>query len=117
MRVSAWEATMFRNLCFLKQVRFGVLLLTFLFVAPIHTFSSDWIKLTTTGGPPPPRSQHTSAYHPASNRLIIFLASTNLPAPDNTYGCRSSLNDLMVLANSNAQRGGPTCIQLGTTGR
>src|SRR5882724_981326 len=107
---------MFRNLCFLKQVRFGVLLLTFLFVAPIHTFSSEWIKLTPTGGPPPPRSQHTSAYDPASNRLIIFGGCTNVPGPCNTFGRGASLNDLWVLANANGQGGTPTWIQLTPSG-
>jgi len=72
---------MSRNVCFLKRVRFGALLLTFLFVAPIHTFSSSWIKLTPTGGPPPARFGHTSVYDPASNRLILFGAARMSLAP------------------------------------
>src|SRR6266478_8550976 len=105
---------MSRKLCFLERVRFGVLLVTFLFVAPIHTFSSEWIKLTPTGGPPPARFGHTSVYDPVSNRLIIFggcatsACITTAPAV--------TLNDLWVLTNANGQGGTPAWIQLTPTG-
>src|SRR6266446_1535044 len=73
----------------------AMLPVTFLFVAPIHTFSSEWIKLPPTGGPPPARFGHTSVYDPVSNRLIIFggcatsACITTAPAV--------TLNDLWVL--------------------
>ena len=104
------------KLCFLERVRFGVLLLTFLFVAPIQTFSSEWIKLTPTGGLPPARFGHTSVYDPASNRLILFGGCSNVPGTCNTFGRGVSLNDLWVLSSANGQGGTPTWTQLTPTG-
>src|SRR6266478_4362344 len=107
---------MSRKLCFLERVRFGVLLVTFLFVAPIHTFSSEWIKLTPTGGLPPARFGHTSVYDAASNRLILFGGCSNVPGGCNTLGRGVALNDLWVLSSANGQGGTPTWTQLTPTG-
>ncbi len=96
-----------------KRMRLGLLLVTFLFVAPIEASSSSaWIKLTPTGGPPPAREFHTSVYDPATNRLIIFGGCAPAPASCNS----GRLNDLWVLANANGQGGTPTWIQLTPTG-
>src|SRR5438445_13817406 len=101
---------MSRNLCFLKRMRFGVFLVTFLFVAPIHTFSSSsWVQLTPTGGPPPARFGHTSVYDPVSNRLIIFGGCSTSACV--TTAPAVTLNDVWVLTNANGQRGTAAWIQ------
>ena len=72
------------------------------------TTATSWLQLNPIGTIPSARSQYTSVYDDASNRMIIFGGGGT-----STNGIS---NEVWVLANANGLNGAPIWTQLNPTG-
>jgi len=68
----------------------------------------SWAQITPLGNPPAPRLEHSAAYDPITDRMVIFGGGLGRSSP--------CVNDVWVLANASGVAGVPTWNPLSPSG-